>query len=116
MKLVSKDCIGVTTLYEVSTDSNLTEGRDWKVHVAFCASPTTAKRLARGIGVQGTDGYVDEVTVYYINGRWHAPIIIKYSSHDDIVQDELDNRRQAALEKARAAGLTDEELDLLTKQ
>lgn len=103
-------------IYEVSTNDDLTEGRGGKVHVAYCENIFTAHRLSKGIGVQGGDGYIDEITTLFINGRWHAPISIRLPSDEDKARQILEDRVQTAVDKARKAGLSQEEIQLLSQR
>lgn len=103
-------------IYEVSTNTDLTEGRGGKKHVAYCENIFTAYRLAKGIGVQGGDGYIDEVVAYKIDGnRWYAPVTILWPDEEDVARKNLDDKIKIAVEKAKKAGLSQEEIQLLSQ-
>lgn len=102
-------------IYEVYTNTDLTKGRGNKKHVAYCENIFTAYRLSKGIGVQGCDGYIDEVVAYKIDGnRWYAPVTILWPE-EDVARKNLDDNIKIAVDKARKAGLTQEEIQLLSK-
>jgi hypothetical protein len=101
-------------------NSDLTEGRGRQLPVHICEAEVTAKRLAQGADVQGTDGKVEEVELYQINFKWYGPVDIVSPSHADVrTQLELDKvhaakkRRDKAIEKAKEAGLSKEDLAAL---
>lgn len=50
-------------VWEVSTNSDLTEGKGHKVFVAYFTDENQANLAARGIGVWGGNGYVQKATV-----------------------------------------------------
>ena len=124
------------TVWVAYTNTDCTEGRGYDIPIAVCElevtarrlargrhdwNPTTpaggnARRLARGRHVQGSDGPVWPVDLLEINGKWYAPSEAFYvkepTRDDDKEQARLDAKREA-LEKARAAGLTDADLAAL---
>ena len=103
-------------IYEVSTNDDLTEGRGGKVHIAYCENKFTALRLSRGIGVQGSDGYIDEVTAVYFDKQWYVPVFWRQQNEQDIAEQALANKIELALEKASKAGLSQEEIQLLSQR
>mgnify|MGYP001608216827 FL=1 len=109
----------MAVIYEVYTNSDLTEGRGREVHVAYCVSIITARRLSRKIGVQGTDGYIREIeTRPFVNKTTNElEIYIKPNllsmSREDIAEYEKYARRQLVLEKLDKAGITQEEIKIL---
>lgn len=105
-------------LYAVWRNTDDTEGRgkEWVAHL--CRKLATAKRLAHRKYVQGGDCPITEVrTIRSVDGRPHVPLSM-FIIEEPTLQDELDQKRidakQAAIEKARAAGLTDEEITALS--
>lgn len=109
------------TVYMVSVNTDLTEGRGWTYAKHYTAIEATAVRLARGINVQGTNGNVQPVKLYYINGCWYAPmpLIIEPTPGDLNAEHHLQairenkRRRQAAIDAAKAAGLSEEHIAAL---
>lgn len=72
------------TVWVAYTNTDCTEGRGYDIPIAVCELEVTARRLARGRHVQGSDGPVRPV-----------------------------DAKREALEKARAAGLTEGDLSAL---
>ena len=114
------------TGYVVWTNTDLTEGRGSEYPLAICDTLSTAKRLAKGKYVMGSDCQVNEVTLYRtkISERgfyhWFGPVRIIEPSKEDLEkeaflkeQKEKEAARNVILEKARVLGLTDEEIKVL---
>lgn len=95
------------------TNTDCTEGRGWKVPLAICETMATAIRLGRRGSVQGSDCEIGEVDLYKINGLWYGPVQIHGTSPTDKAEQVKLDARKAALDKARAAGLTDDEIKAL---
>jgi hypothetical protein len=110
------------TVFGVITNSDLTEGRGTPYIQKFCFAEATAKRLAEKAGVQGRNARVAPVTLRY-GPCWLAPISIAQihtpTPADNEAQRLLDEKhraeelKEAALNKARAAGLSDEDIEAL---
>lgn len=107
------------TLWAVYTNMDLTEGRGREYVKHFCRTQATATRLAKKGYVQGTDCPVREVEVLELNGRHVLPTslinIVEPTSEDNATQVRL-TARQMAVEKAKAAGLTEDEINLLASR
>ena len=124
---MNKDILSTTmTGYVVWTNTDLTEGRGLEYPLAICETLSTAKRLAKGKYVQGTDCSVTENTLYRIKTgphgfyHWFGPVRIIEPSKEDLEkeaflkeQKEKEAARNVILEKARVLGLTDEEIKVL---
>jgi hypothetical protein len=118
--------IETKTVYVAYTNTDCTEGRGYDVPIAVCEMESTAIRLARHKYVQGSDGPVRALELIKVDGRWYAPrdaVTVVPPTHEDrLAQRVLDEKKmaqeraQAVREKARAAGLTDEEIDALRHQ
>lgn len=104
------------TVYVAYTNTDCTEGRGYDVPIAVCALEITAMRLARKQYVQGSDGPVRKMELVKIDGKWYAPSsainVIEPTREDEAAQKQLDAKR-AIVEKAKAAGLTDDEIKAL---
>lgn len=95
------------------TNTDLTEGRGYVVPLAICEKEATARRLGKNGSVMGCDCEVTKVEIFKHDGRWYGPIILECpTTEDDISQAKLD-ARHAAKAKAKAAGLTDDEIAAL---
>lgn len=105
---------GTRTVWVAYTNSDLTEGRGYQVPHAVCAMEATARRLGKGKSVMGSDCQVEAVTAVRIGGGpWLVPGAIEPASESDKrMQVSLDARR-TVVERAKAAGLSDEEIQLL---
>lgn len=110
-----------TKVYAVWTNTDLTEGRGQEYVEYFCKLESTARRLARGNYVMGTDSRVTEVTVLFRGGEWYlpGPRIVEASTEDLAAERELEAERkrnlarERALERARKLGLSDEDIAAL---
>lgn len=104
------------TVYVAYTNTDCNEGRGHDVPIAVCAMEATATRLAKNKYVQGSDGPVRTMELVNIDGKWFAPSaafnIIGPTKEDISAQAVIDAKR-AALAKAKAAGLTDDDLRAL---
>jgi len=97
----------------VLVNSDLTEGRGHNVPLYCCASMATAHRLAAGRSTQGSDGEVREIQLVYREGFWCGPTEIQAPSKEDLATDKEAEEVVQVLQKAKAAGLTAEELKVL---
>ena len=104
-------------LYVAYTNSDLTEGRGFDIPIAVCEIEATAIRLAKKSYVQGSDGPVRAVEIRMIDGQWWAPmrstVWTTPSTKEDIQLQAKMDARKLALEKAKAAGLSDEDIKAL---
>ncbi|NJM13726.1 MAG: hypothetical protein HC889_19400 [Synechococcaceae cyanobacterium SM1_2_3] len=113
------------TLYAAITNTDGTEGRGYEYPIAVCESPITASRLGKGRYVQGDDCRVMPLQMIKIEGKWYveiAAILIIRPSDDDLAeQAEIERKeaakaaRNAAIAKARAAGLSDSDIEALMR-
>lgn len=101
------------SLWLVSTNTDLTEGRGYEKPIALCRMKETALRLGRKRYVQGSDCPVQEVKLLHHDGRWYVPYPvtnITEPSAEDIAEHNKRMAYEAAAEKAKAAGLSDEDI------
>lgn len=101
------------TAYIVWTNTDLTEGRGREYPLATCELRTTAVRLGARKYVQGSDCNITEITLYRHHGRWYGPVNVQSPTPEDEELDRIQKKKDAAIEKARALGLTEEEINLL---
>lgn len=105
----------------VWTNTDLTEGRGLEYIKYHCLLESTAKRLAKGSYVMGTDSRVTVEKSYIIDGipYYKCPLIIHPSIEDKQLEEKFiaernkEERKKAVLKKAKDLGLTDEEIGLL---
>lgn len=104
------------TLWGVYTNSDLTEGRGRQFVKHFCKLEATANRLAKGGYVQGSDCPVRPIEVLVLDGKHVLPTsllcIQQPTKEDEATEAKITARRQA-LERAKAAGLSEEDIRLL---
>ena len=100
-------------VWVVYTNSDLTEGRGHQYPIHVCGSPATAERMAIRKGVQGSDANVSKMTAVKVRGSWLAPVEIVKANDKDRQLDEQNKMRKLAREKAKAAGLSDDDIKLL---
>ena len=109
------------TMFAVFTNVDLNEGRDQEYAFAFCELEATAKRLAKGRYVQGTDCRYRKVDVLRVGDCYyfpHAYIAPATPEDRDIEQKLIEEKRKldaktAAIAKAKALGLTEKEIAAL---
>lgn len=103
-------------IWAVYTNSDLTEGRGREYVKHFCKTKATAMRLAKGGYVQGTDCRISQIEVLELDGKHVLPTsfinIVQPTAEDKATEVRL-AAKQEAMDKAKAAGLTDEEIKLL---
>lgn len=98
------------TVHIVWTNSDLTEGRGHPIPLHVCEIEATARRLALRAGVMGGDADVGPFDAIWHRGQWCAPRNVEKPTAQDLdMQNQLDARARA-LAKAKAAGLTAEDL------
>lgn len=104
------------TVWVAYTNTDCTEGRGHDVPIAVCSVESTARRLAKKQYVQGSDGPIRPLELVKIDGKWYAPtaaINVLEPSKEDVANQALVDSKRAAIDKARAVGLTDADLAAL---
>jgi hypothetical protein len=97
------------------TNTDLTEGRGWEQPLCISESRATALRLGKKGYVMGSDCRVEPFNAVKIDGRWLAPVYIVPPTTQDAAADRAYKKREAAIDKALAAGIDTETLnDLMT--
>lgn len=97
-------------VFVVWTNMDLTEGRGGDFVMTVCEKPTTALRVGKGRYVQGTNCPITESFAFRIGTKWFVPgRIIKPSKEDKAIEERL-ALRTVAVNKAKAAGLTDDDI------
>lgn len=105
---------GTRDAWVVSTNTDLTEGRGHEYPAHICEKESTARRLARKAYVMGSDAPYSPTTLYKIGAQWYGPVRVITPTAEDDKNEVAAAAKRAALQKARAAGLTDDDLkDLL---
>jgi len=109
------------TVFAVWTNSDLTEGRGREYVELFTKLESTARRLAQGNYVMGTNSRVTEETMHLIDGRWYAPSpnIVEPTAEDVREEEKIKaaaraaKAKAAAIARAKALGLTEAEIAAL---
>lgn len=101
------------------TNTDCTEGRGWDVPIAVCKLHSTAVRLSRGSYVMGSDGPVKAFKLKEIDGQKYLSVsavnIHKPTDEDIAAQKKMDKKIEV-LQKAKDAGLSDEEIKILSSK
>ena len=107
-------------VYTVWTNQDLTEGRGYEYPLAVCETESTARRLGKGRYVQGSDCSVTETTLYLIANKWYGPVAVVSPTKEDAAAEvklqavkAAAAAKLAAINKARALGLSDEDIAAL---
>lgn len=107
-------------VWVVWVNSDLTEGRGQLIPVRVCTSEATAIRLGKGRDVQGADARIQQHEAIWHRNAWCAPVEIISPSPKDLEEDArreiarmADRRRAEALERARQAGLSEDDIAIL---
>lgn len=101
------------TVYIVWTNTDLTEGRGFQVPLHICETMATAIRLSKRAGVQGCDADVRSFEAVKVGAQWCAPFVLKTATREDVQAQKQIDARNAALAKAKAVGLSDDDLRAL---
>lgn len=110
-------------VYAVWTNTDLTEGRGQEFILFLCKIEATARRLAEGNYVMGTNCRITKETIKYDDARnmWYYPgARVVEPTKQDIYDEELlemqrvaKERKDKALTRAKELGLSDEEIEAL---
>lgn len=115
-------------VFAVWTNTDTTEGRGREYVLAFCEMEATAKRLAKGAYVMGSDCNITKEKFLKMGkdkttAIWYAPhaygMLTPATDEDVKIEKKLEAEREAkmrrekVLDKARALGLTDADIATL---
>jgi len=113
--------LDVMTAHVAWTNTDLTEGRGAIIPHVICEVEATARRLGRRQNVQGGDCEIAPILLYRLptgnswpSSAWYGPIHLKHPSREDEAEQKRLDKRAAALERARSAGLSDQDLAILS--
>ena len=107
------EVIDCKPVYVVWVNSDLTEGRGWDVPLVSCETEATARRLAKGRNVQGSNGTITREWALKTSRGWLVPGRVELPSREDDINQAAIETHRAIVEKAKAAGLTDDEIEVL---
>ena len=100
------------------TNTDLTEGRGYEIPLAVCQTRATAIRLGSKGYIMGSDCPIKKVDLVKIDDKWYAPIeVVRVISPTKIDRETqaLADKQDAIIAKAKAAGLTDDDITTLLK-
>lgn len=100
-------------IWVVLVNSDLTEGKGHEVIKAVCETESVALRIAEGASTQGSNGRVLSMPSFQFGGRLYGPIELERPGGGDIQFQKHMDARRAALDRAREAGVSEEDLELL---
>lgn len=100
-------------VYVAWTNTDLTEGRGSSIPLFVTEIPETAYRLGAGKSVMGSPCPVTSEIAIKVKNRWLIPGQIICSSREDESLKAKRELREAAIDKAKAAGLSDEDIKVL---
>lgn len=107
------------TLWAVYTNADLTEGRGREYVKHFCKLRATANRLAKRQYVQGSDCPVSPISVLVLDGKRVLPVAIinvEQPTKEDEANEQRFIARESAIERAKAAGLSDVDIALIRSE
>ena len=99
----------------VTRNEDLTEGRGRELVHAVCELEATARRLASGASVQGSDGPVTKVKIVIVDGIRYGPVTLIRPIDADVQEQKRLDAARAAEAKARQLGLSEEDLAALRR-
>lgn len=97
------------------TNTDLTEGRGFSVPYAVAESYEAAVRLGRKGSVMGSDCDVSQCLAVKVNHSWLVPGRIMPENEEDKKLRKAREAKEAALEKAKAAGLSEDDIAALIR-
>ncbi len=105
------------TVWVAYTNTDCTEGRGYQVPLAVCESEATARRIGKGRFVMGADCPVETATAVRVDrGPWLVPGFIQPASEKDKAAQAVIDSQRSIVERAKALGLTEEEIKSLRSQ
>ena len=99
-------------VWVVWTNTDLTEGRGRETVKVVCEKEATAKRLAKGAYVMGSDCPIKEGEAVRLGGQWLIPGRIIHPTTEDLEENDL-TEKEKVIKKAKDAGLSNADIMLL---
>ena len=101
-------------VYVAWTNTDLTEGRGSQIPLFVTEIPETAARLGAKGYVMGSPCPITEAIAVKVKNRWLIPGQIIGSTREDDALKAKRELRESAIEKAKSAGLSDEDIAAMT--
>jgi len=105
-------------VYAVISNTDLTEGRGKGFVKAYCYELSTARRVGHGGYIQTGNCPIEKHKLYAIEGTsyWHGPVdVLTMTEADKTNQTRLDAKTEV-IRKMRAAGITENDIELLREK
>lgn len=109
----AREALAEIEIYVVSANTDLTEGRGRDVPFAWTESRATAYRLAEKRGVMGSPATITREVAYRRGFNVYARVELTLPTKEDSAADKAREDRDAAATRAKAAGLSDEDIATL---
>lgn len=103
----------VMDVFVVWTNTDCTEGRGYQYPIHVCQKRSTAIRLSKRKGVQGSDAQVTTGLAVKVNGSWLADVRIERPTAEDDKAQAIIDAKDAVIAKLVAAGISYEELQMI---
>lgn len=106
------------TVYIVTSNSDLTEGKGVQQFKYYCWARSTAERIAKGAGVMGSDADVIALPAYLHDFYWYLPALDKQIFQPTQEDTDKEVQRSSALatfKKMKAKGFSDKEIKLVSE-
>ena len=107
-------------VWVVWTNTDLTEGKGHQFPLYICELESTALRLAKKEGVQGSNASIAKDTAFLIRvrpnfSRWYVPGVIKEAgNYDKDIEREIE-LVDKAIQAAKDAGLNDDHIEIMRR-
>jgi len=98
------------TVWVAWTNTDRTEGKGREIPCCVAATKETAERLGHARGVMGSDCDVTPELAVKIGNRWLVPGVIEQETESDKRLRLRRESRDAAVARAKAAGLSVEDI------
>lgn len=103
----------VMDVFVVWTNTDCTEGMGYQYPIHVCQKRSTALRLSKRKGVQGSDAEVTTGLAVRVNGSWLADVRIERPTAEDDKLQAIIDAKDAVIAKMVAAGISDDEMKIL---
>ena len=110
MKTTEFNIEHILPIHIVWSNTDLTKGKGYKYPKAYCINEVTAKRLAAGNYVKGTDCPITEEIAMYSEGSWYAKIVLTHPTKEDKKLSKKIQEYREAIKLLSQSGISIEEL------
>ena len=108
-----KEINKIMDVWVVWTNTDLTEGRGSQIPLVICETKETAIRLGKGKDVQGTDCAITQDVCFLFKHQRYVVGNIESPSIEDNKNQIKREIKEAAIMRAKAAGLTIKDIEEL---